>query len=120
MLRFSQVSHTLNIHELHLISSYLDILVLEGFLVREIGTPSSASSLPSSEENNAIWLVEPRRTKSVRKFSGTMAHPNRRDKIGITLSAFTHFAYELSHKELVFADVQGLPPICFQFTSGLR
>lgn len=79
----------------------------EGFLVREIGEPSPASSLPNFDEDAAVWLVEPRRTKSVRKFSGTLVHPNRTDKLGKTLSAFSHFVYELSGQEIVLADIQG-------------
>ncbi|KAF8959843.1 hypothetical protein BDZ97DRAFT_1906085 [Flammula alnicola] len=84
-----------------------NIVVSEGFLVREIGEPSPASSLPSFEDDSAIWLVEPRRTKAVRKYSGTLVHPNRLDKLGQTLSAFAHFVYECSGKELVLADIQG-------------
>ncbi|EDR04435.1 uncharacterized protein LACBIDRAFT_330566 [Laccaria bicolor S238N-H82] len=83
------------------------IIVSECFLVHEIGTPSPASSLPSFEDDSAVWLVEPRRTKAVRKYSGTLVHPNRQDKLGQTLSAFAHFLYEYSRKELVLADIQG-------------
>lgn len=86
----------------------LDVFVSEGFLAREVGPPSAASDLPPSDHDLAIWLVEPRRTKSVQKFSGTLVHPNHYDKVGITLVAFTHFTYEVSHKELVFADIQGM------------
>lgn len=85
----------------------LDIVVSEGFLAREIGQPSSASSLAPFGDDAAVWLVEPRRTKAVRKFSGTLVHPNRQDKLGQTLSAFAHFVYESSGNELVFADIQG-------------
>jgi hypothetical protein len=84
-----------------------DILVSEGFLICEIGEPSYASSLSSFEDNAAVWLVEPRRTKAVRKFSGTLVHPSRTDKLGLTLSAFAHFVYKYSGKELVLADIQG-------------
>ncbi|PPQ75329.1 hypothetical protein CVT25_005119 [Psilocybe cyanescens] len=86
-----------------------DVIVSEGFLVCEVGTPSPASSLLPLEEDAAVWLVEPRRTKSVQKFSGTMIHPHRNDKLGKTLAAFTHFVYEFSGEELVFADMQGSP-----------
>lgn len=60
------------------------------------------------EEDAAVWLVEPRRTKSVRKFSGTLVHPNRIDKLGKTVSAFSHFSYEYSGNEIVLVDIQGL------------
>lgn len=59
------------------------------------------------EFDKAVWLVEPRRTTSVQKFSGTLAHPNREDELGLTLIAFTHFIYDTSDKELVLADIQG-------------
>ncbi|KAF8886423.1 kinase-like domain-containing protein [Gymnopilus junonius] len=86
-----------------------NIIISDGFLIREMGMPSPASSFSSFEKDTAVWLVEPRRTKAVRKFSGTLVHPTRRDKLGQTLSAFTHFVYEYSGKELVFADIQGSP-----------
>ena len=54
-----------------------------------------------------VWLVELCRTKSIRKYSGTLVHPNRTNKLGKTLSAFSHFVYEFSGKELVLADIQG-------------
>ena len=77
-------------------------------MAREVGEPSIASGLPPSETDSSTWLIEPRRTKSVLKFSRTLVHPNRADKIGITLVAFVHFSYEISGKQLVFADIQGM------------
>ena len=76
-------------------------------MVKEVGEPSIASGLPAFETDSATWLVEPRRTKSVVKFSGTLVHPSHADKVGITLVAFAHFSYEFSQKQLVFADIQG-------------
>ncbi|KIN94715.1 hypothetical protein M404DRAFT_17191 [Pisolithus tinctorius Marx 270] len=46
---------------------------------------------------------------SVMKFSGTLEHLSSMDKLGITISAFAHFAYEYSKHKLVFADIQGSP-----------
>ena len=86
----------------------VDIFVSEGFLIYEIGLPSVASGLPASDKDQAMWLVEPRHTKSVQKFSGTLVYPNHSNKVGITLVAFTHFTYEISHKGLIFVDIQGL------------
>ncbi|KAF8963109.1 kinase-like domain-containing protein [Flammula alnicola] len=86
-----------------------DVTVSDGFLICEIGEPSPASSLPPCERDGAIWLIEPCRTKSVQKFSGTMVYPNRHDKLGKTLAAFTHFVYESSGQEIVIADIQGSP-----------
>lgn len=85
----------------------LGIDVSDGFLVREIGSPSPASGLQPVDVDKAVWLVEPRRTTSVQKFSGTLAYPNREDELGLTLIAFTHFIYDTSDKELVLADIQG-------------
>lgn len=81
-----------------------DIQVSEGFLIRE-QTPGSTFD---DHDNQAVWLVEPRRTTSVIKFSGTLHHPARDDKIGKTVTAFAHFVYEVSKKSLVFADIQGI------------
>ena len=82
-------------------------MVSEGFLVREIGQPSLASSFPSFEEDTVIWLVEPHHTKSICKFSGTLVHPNHPNKLGQTLSAFSHFVYQFSGEELALVDIQG-------------
>lgn len=107
-LEFSSIIY-FNFFKFHFIAYHLDsdIAISEGFLIYEIGEPSHASSLPSFEDNAAVWLVEPRRTKAVRKFSGTLVHPSRADKLGQTFSAFAHFVDECSGKELVLADIQG-------------
>lgn len=76
--------------------------------MREIGIPSPASGLQPVDIDKAVWLVEPRRTTSVQKFSGTLAHPNREDELGLTLIAFAHFIYDTSDKEFVLADIQGV------------
>lgn len=85
----------------------IGIDVSDGFLVREVGSPSPASGLLPIDVDKAVWLVEPRRTTSVQKFSGTLAHPNWEDHLGLTLIAFTHCIYDTSDKELVLADIQG-------------
>ncbi|KAI0629563.1 kinase-like domain-containing protein, partial [Trametes polyzona] len=53
-----------------------------------------------------IWLLEPRRSTAVNKWSGTMVHPNRLDKLHMTMSAFAHFSFLWSESTLVFADLQ--------------
>lgn len=78
----------------------------DGFLIREQGASSATSECPSNFDSTT-WLVEPRRTTSVIKFSGTLQHPTRHDKIGKTITAFAHFVYEVSAQTLVFADIQG-------------
>jgi len=76
-------------------------------LVKEVGEPSIASGLLAFKMDSATWLVEPHHTKSVLKFSGTLVHPSHADKVRIMLVAFVHFSYEISQKQLVFADIQG-------------
>lgn len=83
----------------------------DGFLIREQGASSTASQDPSGCDS-ATWLVEPRRTTSVIKFSGTLQHPSQHDKIGKTITAFAHFVYQVSAKTLVFADIQGMRLSC--------
>ncbi|KAJ3981545.1 kinase-like domain-containing protein [Lentinula detonsa] len=68
---------------------------------------SKASGLGASATDSAVWLVEPRRTKSVEKYSSTLFHPPRDDQIGITLSAFAHYVYSSDNQKLVLADIQG-------------
>ncbi|EDR01742.1 uncharacterized protein LACBIDRAFT_333002 [Laccaria bicolor S238N-H82] len=60
-----------------------------------------------AKEHSVEFSSEHCRTKAVRKYSGTLVHPNRQDKLGQTLSVFAHFLYEYSRKELVLADIQG-------------
>ncbi|KAG5649205.1 hypothetical protein H0H81_005423 [Sphagnurus paluster] len=87
-----------------------NIILSEGFLAREVGTPLEASGLDAFEEgSSAVWLVEPHQTKTVLKFSGTLNHLNRQDKVGTTISSFAHFSYQVSNQELIFADIQGSP-----------
>ncbi|KAJ3727495.1 kinase-like domain-containing protein [Lentinula raphanica] len=90
-----------------------NIAITECWLFKEKNfTPSKASGLAENvpkdtTEFSAVWLVEPRRTKAVEKYSSTLIHPPRGDKIGITLSAFTHYVLWSSQNKLVIADVQG-------------
>ncbi|KAF5332096.1 hypothetical protein D9611_008102 [Ephemerocybe angulata] len=82
-----------------------NLVVTPAFLACEVGMSSSASGLGPSEE--AVWLIEPRRTMSVTKYCGTMEYPRRSDKIGVTLSAFLHYVFWASQEEFVFSDIQG-------------
>ncbi|KAJ2935899.1 hypothetical protein H1R20_g1195, partial [Candolleomyces eurysporus] len=85
----------------------LDITVSEAFLIHEIGDPSDPSGLPSEDPNTSVWLVEPKRTRSVRKFCGTLGHPERNDKVGKTIAALCHWIYVSTRKTEVYADIQG-------------
>ena len=87
---------------------YADILVSDAFLIRETGPWSIPFGLEPDIDDTAVWLVDPQCTTLVEKFSGTLVHPTCHDKLGITLSAFAHYAYEASHEELVLADIQGM------------
>ncbi|KAI6032628.1 hypothetical protein F5J12DRAFT_779094 [Pisolithus orientalis] len=93
------------------VSIFSEIVFSEGFLLCEHEMLSAASG--ESDHGNyyggAVWLVEPQWTTMVMKFSGTLEHPSSTDKLGITISAFAHFAYEYSKHKLVFADIQGSP-----------
>ena len=71
---------------------------------RHAQAASGSTSIPDS----SVWLVEPRRTTTVIKFSGTMQHPSTNDKHRITIAAFAHFVFEFSTCKLVFADIQGM------------
>ena len=79
----------------------LDIIVSEGFLIHEQGTPSAALGLAPFKTDNMVWLVDPQRIRSVQKFSGTLVHPDHQDKVSLTLASFAHFMYDASHEELV-------------------
>ncbi|KAJ2912174.1 hypothetical protein MD484_g8243, partial [Candolleomyces efflorescens] len=89
------------------VEHYHNISVSDGFLVREIGQPSSPSGFPSGDVDGAIWLVEPKRTRSVVKFCGTLGHPERNDKVGMTISALCHWIYIFTRKTEVYSDMQG-------------
>ena len=97
---------------------FLDFEFSQCLLAREIigdGGPSPASGISAQDyevavsavPNSAIvWLLEPRRSQAVTHYSGTMAYCDWKDKRGLTINAFTHFAYIMSDRALVFADIQ--------------
>jgi len=88
--------------------------VSECFLLRETGfNPSKASGLPEDLlgiEEGITWLVEPRRSPTVVKFTGTLTHSHSHiaDLASETVHAFAHFIFELTDRQLVVADLQGL------------
>jgi len=54
-----------------------------------------------------MWLVEPKRSSLVDRWSGTMQHPNYPDnKFGQTISAFAHFSLVYSKHSMVLVDLQ--------------
>ena len=53
------------------------------------------------------WMLEPHRSPSVKKWSGSYQHGSQRtDKIHETMNCFSHFVYEWTKKSIVFADLQ--------------
>ncbi|KAJ7884219.1 kinase-like domain-containing protein, partial [Mycena leptocephala] len=84
----------------------------DAFLAQEVDMPSVASgvSIITEEDTGLMWLVERRRPVSVTKFSGTLVHTSaRRDLRSLTISAFAHFVFGYSDRQMVFADLQGTP-----------
>ncbi|KIK63059.1 hypothetical protein GYMLUDRAFT_242126 [Collybiopsis luxurians FD-317 M1] len=74
-----------------------------GISLDEIG------SITNNEEDADItisWLIEPRRTNAVRKYSGTNIHVQHSGKMGSILTAFAHFTYQASNGMFVLADIQ--------------
>ncbi|KAJ6580234.1 kinase-like domain-containing protein, partial [Mycena sp. CBHHK59/15] len=54
-----------------------------------------------------VWLFEPRRSSTVKHWSGTNDYPAwHQSKLGNTLGAFTHWAYLFSQESIVLADLQ--------------
>ncbi|THU98283.1 kinase-like protein, partial [Dendrothele bispora CBS 962.96] len=62
------------------------------------------------------WLIEPRRTNEVTKYSGTMQQVNKNTLPFLTMNAFAHFIHYWTHGQMVFVDLQGkymfLPSTC--------
>jgi hypothetical protein len=53
------------------------------------------------------WLLEPLQTSAFTHYTGTLKHPNLYGKLGSSIHAFVHYAYETSSKDLVFTNIQG-------------
>jgi hypothetical protein len=54
--------------------------------------------------------VEPERSKFTRRWSGTMDHTGKNiDAASQLVYRFTHYVYEETDHQLVFADMQGQP-----------
>ncbi|KAF5375480.1 hypothetical protein D9757_009951 [Collybiopsis confluens] len=89
-----------------------DIQFSKCFLLQEDGaTPSIASAMKFAfgEDEGVTWLVEPRRSTSFEKFTGTLCH-SRAYFGGLaseTVHAFAHYVYIFTKHEVVVADLQG-------------
>ncbi|KAF5360219.1 hypothetical protein D9757_011402 [Collybiopsis confluens] len=88
-----------------------DIQFSKCFLLQEDGaTPSIASAMKFAfgEDEGVTWLVEPRRSTSFEKFTGTLCH-SRAYFGGLaseTVHAFAHYVYIFTKHEVVVADLQ--------------
>jgi hypothetical protein len=111
------------------LSFIVDFEFAQCILAREIvgdggPSPSSGVSVQDYEKEvselpdgatSIVWLLEPRRSQAVTHYSGTMAYRDWKDKRGLTINAFTHFAYIMSDRTLVFADIQCKQHILISF-----
>lgn len=83
-----------------------------GFSLEQYEAAQPPSNGPAASEHDStegiiVWLFEPRRSSKVKHWSGTNEYPSwKRNKVGSTLSAFTHYAYITSHESTVFCDLQ--------------
>ncbi|KAF5368808.1 hypothetical protein D9757_012281 [Collybiopsis confluens] len=92
-----------------------NIIVSSCFLLQESEfNPSKASGIQISKDSlgadeGITWLVEPKRSPTVEKFTGTLVH-GRAHFGGLTsetVHAFAHFVYSFTQQQLVVADLQG-------------
>lgn len=100
-----------------------DFEFTEAFLVKEVlgdGSPSPAAGISSADFSRElseldfdlappgiVWLVEPKRSTVVERWSGTLQHPNfPNNKYGQTMSAFAHFTWIYSVKSMILVDLQ--------------
>ncbi|KIK66459.1 hypothetical protein GYMLUDRAFT_157782, partial [Collybiopsis luxurians FD-317 M1] len=73
-----------------------------GISFNEIGSTDNDEDLDVA----ISWLIEPRRTNAVKKYSGTNVHVQHSAKMGSILTAFAHFTYQASNEMFVLADIQ--------------
>lgn len=61
----------------------------------------------TDDETEAVYLVEPFRTTSVIKYSGTTTVGTGVDQKSVTAAAFAHFVLHDSACQYLFVDIQG-------------
>ncbi|KAI0310202.1 kinase-like domain-containing protein [Amylostereum chailletii] len=97
-----------------------DLCFTETHFAREVPSNNGGYSIASGidadviasdiepEKAGAYWLIEPRRPRVVRKWTGTLNHSDRnlQGLLGMTISAFSHFVFEDSGYGVVIADIQ--------------
>jgi len=90
-----------------------DFSFTDAIIAREVveKTPSIPSGLASEELcdefTDITWLLEPRRTIEVTKYSGTMQPAQVKTLPYMTMAAFAHYTYQVTDGDLVFVDLQG-------------
>ncbi|KAI0641518.1 hypothetical protein C8Q79DRAFT_316050 [Trametes meyenii] len=92
------------------------LLAQESIELSADASPSMASGISKEVWNSdasfsewdagLVWLIEPRRSATVTRWSGTMQQSNRTNKRQSTMGAFAHFSFLWSEKESVFVDLQ--------------
>ncbi|KAJ7726662.1 kinase-like domain-containing protein [Mycena olivaceomarginata] len=106
--------------DFYLLCREKDIKFAQAYLLAEIPVgvtrcPSAASGLEvfDGEAGGMTWLVESKRASVVISFTSTLDHKARgsEDIQSETVHAFAHYIFGYSGGELVFADLQGTPPL---------
>jgi hypothetical protein len=94
---------------------YTDILLAEEY-IDITGYPSQPSGVSKNSYQDhlldepdcrVLWILEPKRSTEVQKYSGTLNHLNKQDLRTMTMNAFAHFTYLWTKGDFVFVDLQG-------------
>ncbi|KAG6834916.1 hypothetical protein H0H93_006404 [Arthromyces matolae] len=94
------------------VAVFQHLSVADAFLAEEVDGHSVASGEEGSDSNldGVTWLVEPKRSLALTKFSGTLQHrTTNRDLKSLTVYAWAHFVFGYSRESMVVADIQGTP-----------
>lgn len=72
---------------------------------------AAAADDPDSDGKlGAFWIVEPRRNQHIVRWSGSNEHKTsnliNKGIMGVTVGAFTHYAFAASDYAVVFADLE--------------
>ncbi|KAJ7815375.1 hypothetical protein B0H14DRAFT_2195310, partial [Mycena olivaceomarginata] len=80
-------------------------------VVKLEGVPSPASGIVKEifeaepiVTRRVVWLLEPLRNPSVTHYTGSMDLLAGRGQLAHTLSAFVHYAFQWSDRNVIFAD----------------
>jgi len=103
-----------------IVSKPIDMAFSDFYLVKEAAlgdspfTPSIASGLNDNHipfsDGEVVWLIEPFRSASVRRWSGTNQHPVPKEGglLGATLYALAHFTVIYTGHDMVLSDIQSM------------